>query len=109
MQNTQGYRQDLRRIEYGDERDPEVRRFLESISPLNAAEAISDPLLISQGFNDPRVPASESEQLVEALKARGVPVWYVLAMNEGHGFRRKINVDFLAAVTAHFLRTHLVD
>jgi dipeptidyl aminopeptidase/acylaminoacyl peptidase len=109
LQNTQGYRQDLRRIEYGDERDPEVRRFLESISPLNAAEAISDPLLISQGFNDPRVPASESEQLVEALKARGVPVWYVLAMNEGHGFRRKINVDFLAAVTAHFLRTHLVD
>ena len=107
LENTQPYRQDLRRAEYGDERDPDMRAFLESISPLNRVAEIDTPLLISQGLNDPRVPASESEQIVAALKDRGVPVWYVLANNEGHGFSRKANRDYLAAVTVEFLKRRL--
>ena len=108
LENTQPYRQDLRRAEYGDERDPDMRAFLESISPLNRVAEIDTPLLISQGLNDPRVPASESEQIVAALKGRGVPVWYVLAENEGHGFSRKANRDYLSAVTAEFLKARLL-
>ena len=108
LTNTQPYRQALRRVEYGDERDPEMREFLQSISPLSRADEIDTPLLISQGLNDPRVPASESEQLVALLREQDVPVWYVLALNEGHGFRKKNNRDYLAAVTAMFLQQHLL-
>ena len=108
LENTQGYRQDLRRAEYGDERNPKMREFLQSVSPLNHVERITKPLLIAQGLNDPRVPASESEQIVAALKAQGVPVWYVLARDEGHGFRKKANRDYLAAATALFLQEHLL-
>ena len=109
LTNTQPYRQDLRRVEYGDERDPDMRAFLTSISPLTQVEKIATPMLISQGLNDPRVPASESEQIVAALKKRGTPVWYVLAKDEGHGFRKKSNRDYLSAVTATFLQHHLLD
>ena len=108
LTNTQPYRQDLRRAEYGDERDPLMRRFLEAISPLNRADEIATPLLISQGLNDPRVPASESEQLVAALQDHDVPVWYVLAKDEGHGFRKKTNRDYLMAVTALFFKQYLL-
>lgn len=109
LENTQPYRQDLRRAEYGDERDPDMRAFLESIAPLNRVAEMSTPLLISQGLNDPRVPASESEQILAALKKQDVPVWYVLAKDEGHGFRKKINRDYLGAVTAMFLTDYLLD
>ena len=108
LTNTQPYRQALRRVEYGDERDPSMRLFLESISPLNRAHEITTPLLISQGLNDPRVPASESEQIVAALSTQNVPVWYVLAKDEGHGFRKKANRDYLMAATALFLKRHLL-
>ena len=108
LTNTQGYRRDLRRAEYGDERDPAMRAFLERISPLNHVERMTRPMLISQGLNDPRVPASESEQIVAALKARDVPVWYVLARDEGHGFRKKFNRDYQLAATALFLTRYLV-
>ena len=108
LENTQPYRQDLRRVEYGDERDPEMRSFLASISPLTHVDEITTPMLISQGLNDPRVPASESEQIVAALKEGEVPVWYVLAKDEGHGFRKKRNRDYLSAVTAMFLQHHLL-
>lgn len=104
LENTQPYRQELRRAEYGDERDPAMRAFLQSISPLNRVAEIATPLLISQGLNDPRVPASESEQMVAALREQGVLVWYVLARNEGHGFRKKANRDYLSAATALFLQ-----
>ena len=109
LENTQPYRQDLRRVEYGDERDPAMRAFLESISPLNHVEKIATPLLISQGLNDPRVPASESEQIVATLRGQDVPVWYVLAKNEGHGFRKKANRDYMSAATALFLRRELLE
>ncbi|MFU8814205.1 MAG: S9 family peptidase [Pseudomonadales bacterium] len=104
LTNTEPYRQELRRVEYGDERDPEMRAFLERISPLSNVERMSRPLLILQGANDPRVPASESAQIYHALHARGVPVWYVLAGDEGHGFRKKFNSDYAAAATATFLQ-----
>ncbi len=108
LENTQPYRRDLRRAEYGDERDPEMRAHLEAISPLNHVEKISRPLMISQGANDPRVPASESEQIYAALKAAGIPVWYVLAEDEGHGFRKKFNQDYNTAVMSLFLERYVL-
>jgi dipeptidyl aminopeptidase/acylaminoacyl peptidase len=105
LENTESYRRDLRRVEYGDERDPEMRAFLEDISPLNNAEQISSPLFVAQGYNDPRVPYTESEQIVEAVRANDVPVWYLLAMDEGHGFARKSNRDYFQAATVMFFET----
>ena len=108
LENTQGYRRDLRRVEYGDERDPSMRRFLESIAPLNNVDKIKNPMLIGQGLNDPRVPASESRQIVEALRLQSVPVWYVVANNEGHGFRKKANRDYWLRVFTLFFQTYLI-
>lgn len=107
LTNTQDYRRHLRRAEYGDESDPEMRTFLESISPLNHVHRITKPMLIVQGYNDPRVPAGEAEQIVAALRANGTAPWYVLAMNEGHGFARKGNSDFLRDVIFLMLQTTL--
>lgn len=109
LENTQDYRRDLRRAEYGDERDADMRAFLESIAPLNQVERISTPLLIGQGLNDPRVPASESQQILAALQSREIPVWYVLANDEGHGFRKKPNWDYWWYVVTMFLRAHLLS
>ncbi|MGF1463723.1 MAG: S9 family peptidase [Maricaulaceae bacterium] len=104
LENTEGYRKDLRRVEYGDERDPEVRKVLEAISPLTKAENITKPMFIIHGFNDPRVPVSEAEQLLEKLKANDTPAWLLIAMDEGHGFRKKSNRDFQRAAETVFLR-----
>ena len=109
LKNTQGYRRDLRRAEYGDERDPQMREFLERVSPLASAGKIHTPILIIQGQNDPRVPISEAEQVVAAVSKNGVPVWYVVGKNEGHGFARKVNQDYLQAVEVIFLRRFLLD
>lgn len=108
LENTEGYRRDLRRPEYGDERDPEMRAFLESISPSNRADEITSPLFIIQGLNDPRVPASEAEQMLAAVRANGGDAWYLLATDEGHGFRKKSNRDFQYQAVALFLERHLV-
>jgi len=107
LENTQGYRQDLRRPEYGDERDPEMRTFLESISPANHASDITVPLFIIQGANDPRVPASEAEQMLAAVRANGQDAWFLMAMDEGHGFRKKSNRDFQYQAVALFLERYL--
>jgi len=107
LQNTQAYRQDIRRVEYGDERDAKMRAFLQSISPLNHVERMQTPLLISQGANDPRVPASESDQIKQALDQAGVPAWYILATDEGHGFRKKVNRDYDQAAKFAFLESYL--
>jgi len=93
LQTTQAYRRDLRRAEYGDERDPGVRAVQERISPLNSVEKIEAALLVIQGKNDPRVPQSEAEQIVQALRARGKDAPYLLGVNEGHGFQKKENRD----------------
>jgi dipeptidyl aminopeptidase/acylaminoacyl peptidase len=108
LENTSGYRQDLRRVEYGDERDPEMRAFLESISPLARASQIRSALFVAHGANDPRVPASEAEQLVRAVRGAGQPVWYMLARNEGHGFVRKENLDLFLQLAVAFFDQHLV-
>jgi dipeptidyl aminopeptidase/acylaminoacyl peptidase len=108
LENTQDYRRELRRIEYGDERDPEMRAFLQSISPLNNVDKIKIPLFVQQGSNDPIVPMSESDQMVEALRARGQKVWYMNALNEGHGYDKKENRDLYQQATYLFLKKYLL-
>ena len=109
LERTESYRRDLRRVEYGDERDPAMREFLTRISPVNNAEKITKPLLVVHGRNDPRVPYTEAEQIVKTVSSRNVPVWYLLADNEGHGFARKANVDFYFATVVRFLGRVLLD
>jgi dipeptidyl aminopeptidase/acylaminoacyl peptidase len=108
LKNTQDYRRDLRRVEYGDERDPAMLAHLEKISPLNNVKKIGVPLLVVQGLNDPRVPTSEAEQIVKAVRAAGKECWYLLAKDEGHGFRKKSNRDAYLQTLALFLETYLL-
>jgi dipeptidyl aminopeptidase/acylaminoacyl peptidase len=103
LSNTSPYRRDLRRAEYGDERNPQMREFLTRISPQTNAVAITKPLLIVQGLNDPRVPASESEQMLQKIRGKGGEVWYLAAKDEGHGFRKKANRDVYLETVAGFL------
>jgi dipeptidyl aminopeptidase/acylaminoacyl peptidase len=109
LKNTQDYRRDLRRVEYGDERDEKMRAFLEKISPLTQANRITKPLLVVQGKNDPRVPLTEAEQMVKAIRDGGGKVWYLMAKDEGHGFAKKRNVDYQFLATIMFLREHLLN
>jgi dipeptidyl aminopeptidase/acylaminoacyl peptidase len=108
LENTSDYRRDRRRVEYGDERDPAMRKYLEGIAPAHRVDRLTRPMLVAQGANDPRVPLSESDQIVAALSERGVPVWYVVAMDEGHGFRKKKNADYLRLVWIEFIERHLL-
>ncbi|UCC11959.1 MAG: S9 family peptidase [candidate division WOR-3 bacterium] len=109
LENTGAYRQDLRRSEYGDERDPAMREFLTNISPLTNAHNITRPLFVAQGLNDPRVPVSEAEQIVQAVRKNGIDVWYLLAEDEGHGFSKKPNREFLHQAEILFLQRHLLE
>lgn len=108
LKNTGAYRRDLRRVEYGDERDPKMYQFLIQISPLTNITNITKPLFIFQGLNDPRVPLGESEQMVEALRDKGNTVWYVLANDEGHGITKKTNRDYVNAAMILFLEQYLL-
>jgi dipeptidyl aminopeptidase/acylaminoacyl peptidase len=108
LENTQDYRRDLRRAEYGDERDPAMREFLHKISPNTNADKIRKPLFVVQGKNDPRVPVTESEQMVKAIRDNGGVVWYLMAKDEGHGFAKKRNADFQFLSTILFLQEFLV-
>jgi dipeptidyl aminopeptidase/acylaminoacyl peptidase len=109
LENTQAYRRDLRRAEYGDERDPVQRAKLLEISPLTHVSRIAVPLMVMTGANDPRVPASEADQVIAAVRANGREVWSVLAENEGHGFVRKENVDYAALARILFWERFLVE
>jgi dipeptidyl aminopeptidase/acylaminoacyl peptidase len=104
LTNTEAYRRDLRRAEYGDERDPAMRAVFDRISPLNNVAKITKPMLIMQGLNDPRVPASESRQIVDALRARGIAAGYVQFKDEGHGFLKKPNNDARREAETVFLQ-----
>ncbi len=104
LENTAEYRQDLRRAEYGDEKDPAMRAFLEQISPLRQAHKITKPIFIIQGLNDPRVPYTEAEQILAAVKKNGGVAWYMAAKDEGHGFQKKTNRDAMAEAVAMFVR-----
>jgi dipeptidyl aminopeptidase/acylaminoacyl peptidase len=108
LEHTEGYRRDLRRVEYGDERDPKMHEFLEKIAPMNNIEKIKKPMLVVAGKNDPRVPVSESEQIFGALKKQGTPAWYLMAKDEGHGFRKKQNQDFQFYTMIEFLQEYLL-
>jgi len=107
LEKTAAYRVDLRRVEYGDERDPAMRELLLKISPATQAEKIKSALLVAHGKNDPRVPFAEAQQIAEKVRSQGKPVWTVYAGNEGHGFAKKDNSDYLRAVEAMFLSRHL--
>lgn len=108
LENTQTYRRDLRRVEYGDERIPEMKQFLNKISPTTNANKITKPLFVVQGLNDPRVPATEAEQIVKVVRENRGSVWYLLAKDEGHGFRKKSNIDYYNNAIVLFLEEHLV-
>jgi dipeptidyl aminopeptidase/acylaminoacyl peptidase len=108
LENTEPYRRDLRRVEYGDERDPKMRAFLDKIAPLTNAHKIKAPLFIVHGANDPRVPLSEAEQIRDILKKQGTPVWFLVARDEGHGFAKKRNADFQFYATVQFVEQYLL-
>lgn len=108
LESTKDYRRDLRRAEYGDERDLKMRQFLLSISPLTNAGRIRVPMLVAQGQNDPRVPVGESAQIVKQVRQNGGEVWYVLAKDEGHGFAKKQNSDYLQSAVVLFLEKFLL-
>ena len=109
LEHTESYRRDLRRVEYGDERDPKMAEYLERIAPMNNAQKITKPIFVVQGYNDPRVPRTEAEQIVATLKKQGTPVWFLMAKDEGHGFVKKNNADFQFYATVEFIRRYLLD
>jgi dipeptidyl aminopeptidase/acylaminoacyl peptidase len=108
LENTSAYRRDLRRAEYGDERDKKMREFLNRIAPLNNAAKIVKPLFVIQGGNDPRVPLSEAQQIVQTVRKNKTAVWYLMAKDEGHGFAKKKNRDFQLYATVLFIKEFLL-
>jgi dipeptidyl aminopeptidase/acylaminoacyl peptidase len=108
LEHTEAYRRDLRRVEYGDERDPQMRAYLEKIAPLNNSEKIRKPVFAVVGKNDPRVPWTESRQMLDKLKNNGIPTWFLMANDEGHGYAKKKNQDFQFYATIMFVRTFLL-
>ncbi|WP_073975139.1 prolyl oligopeptidase family serine peptidase, partial [Erythrobacter donghaensis] len=108
LENTNPYRQDLRRVEYGDERDPKQRAKLIEISPLTRVGEISKPMFVITGANDPRVPKSEADQMVAAIRAKGGEAWHLVAADEGHGFRKKANADYAFLAQLMFWKKYLL-
>jgi dipeptidyl aminopeptidase/acylaminoacyl peptidase len=108
LERTEGYRRDLRRVEYGDERDAKMREFQLRIAPLNNVQKIQKPLFVIHGKNDPRVPLNEAEQIVATVRKNGIPVWYLIAKDEGHGFAKKPNADFQFYATVQFVKNFLL-
>ena len=108
LEHTEAYRRDLRRAEYGDERDPKMRAYLESIAPMNHVKDITKPMMVVAGVNDPRVPKSESDQIVKVLEDNKTLVWYLAAKDEGHGFQKKKNADFQFYTTVLFMQKYLL-
>jgi dipeptidyl aminopeptidase/acylaminoacyl peptidase len=109
LENTKDYRRDLRRVEYGDERIPDMNAYLQTISPSNNVDKINVPLFVVQGQNDPRVPVTEAEQIVQAMRNSNKPVWYMNALNEGHGYRKKENRDIYQQAVVLFFQHNLLN
>jgi dipeptidyl aminopeptidase/acylaminoacyl peptidase len=108
LERTEPYRQDLRRVEYGDERDADMRKFLEEISPLRRVGDIKKPMFVVHGQNDPRVPLNEAQQIFAALKKQGTPAWMMIAKDEGHGFGKKPNQQFQFFATIQYIKEYLL-
>jgi dipeptidyl aminopeptidase/acylaminoacyl peptidase len=108
LEHTEAYRRDLRRVEYGDERDPKMHEYLEKTAPLNNSEKIRKPVYAVVGKNDPRVPWTESRQMLDKLKGNGITTWFLMANDEGHGYAKKKNQDFLFYSTIMFVRQFLL-
>jgi dipeptidyl aminopeptidase/acylaminoacyl peptidase len=108
LEHTEAYRRDLRRVEYGDERDPKMREYLEKTAPLNNSEKIRKPVFAVVGKNDPRVPWTESRQMLDKLKSNGIATWFLMANDEGHGYAKKKNQDFQFYSTVMFVRQFLL-
>src|SRR5947209_6032278 len=108
LEHTEAYRRDLRRVEYGDERDPKMREYLEKTAPLNNSEKIRKPVYAVVGKNDPRVPWTESRQMLDKLKSNGIQTWFLMANDEGHGYAKKKNQDFLFYSTILFVQQFLL-
>ena len=109
LENTQSYRRDLRRVEYGDERDPKQRTKLKAISPLTRVNELNMPLMVVTGGNDPRVPATEADQIINAVRTKGGTAWHLLGQNEGHGFAKKENIDYQFWASMLFWKRFLLD
>jgi dipeptidyl aminopeptidase/acylaminoacyl peptidase len=107
IERTEGWRRGLQRAEFGDERIPKIREFMEHTAPLNNTGKIRTPLLIIHGANDPRVPATQAASIVAATKDR-VPVWYILAKDEGHGFSLQSNRDYKLYASILFVKEFLL-
>jgi len=109
LEHTEEYRRDLRRVEYGDEREPKMREFMTRTAPLTKAANITKPILVVAGKNDPRVPKSEADQMIAKIKETGkAPVWYIVGKNEGHGFSKKVNQDYQFYATVAFVQEYLL-
>ncbi|HEY3928245.1 MAG TPA: prolyl oligopeptidase family serine peptidase [Candidatus Koribacter sp.] len=109
LEHTEAYRRDLRRVEYGDERDPAMRAYLEKIAPMNHLDAMHKPIFAVVGKNDPRVPWTESRQIIDKLNAQGTPTWFMMANDEGHGYAKKKNQDFLFDASVMFTKSCLLQ
>lgn len=109
LEHTEAYRRDLRRAEYGDERDPAMRAYLEKIAPMNHLDSMHKPIFAVVGKNDPRVPWTESRQILDKLNAQGTPTWFMMANDEGHGYAKKTNRDFLFDAEVMFVQKNLLD
>lgn len=108
LDNTATWRRDLRRQEYGDERDPAMRAWLQATAPVNHVDKFTKPLLIIHGRNDTRVPVTEALQMYDGVRKQGGLPWLIIANDEGHGLRRKSNSDFSDAAVALFFETILL-
>ena len=100
---------EAQRAEFGDERDPAMRAFLDSISPVNQANRITVPVLIFQGANDVRVKPEESRQMVARIHAHGGTVYYIEAADEGHGLTQPLNLLYFGAAGMHILEECLLE
>lgn len=107
LEHTEDWLRDRWREEYGDERDPKMRAYLDRIAPLTNAQKIKKPLMIVQGENDARVRTTEADQIVKAVRKTGAPVWYLLAKNEGHDFTQS-TLDLQLFETVMFVNQFLL-
>lgn len=108
VERNEGWDRAIQRVEFGDERDPKTRAFLERIAPVNNADKIKVPLLVIHGTHDSRVKVSEAEQVVRAVKAHGGKVWFLLGKNEGHGFTQQSNRDYQLCAEILFAKEFLL-